>query len=246
MERIYAILKKNFSYDEARQRRKGLYFAGGSLIKELNEDDLLERLVIYGMNEGFNTVQPYLSDLLTMRQNIYGNSKLFGTDATQISNRYKHMRAECVKKGFYKPKFPVRDRILEHAKGALAQAERLCELRSGIVSEEMEKPLSVSVGALKNLVLEINKVFDGSSEVAFSYARSIQTILQKWRNEGILEGLEGGKIDAAGTVALLKDGIDRAKEWSTLLDGVSEQNKKADVENMEHYDEREDQLCSFE
>ena len=245
MERIYAILKKNFSYDEARQKRKGLYFAGGSIIKELNEDDLLEKLVVYGMNEGFDSVEPYLSNLLNMRRGIYGNSKLFGADATRLSNQYKAMRAECVKKGFYKPKFPVRDRILGHVKGSLEQAERLSSLSSDCVPKEMEKTLAVSINTLKNLATEIEKVLDGSSQTAFSYAERIFESLQQWRNYAILDGLEGSAIGVAQAVERLKESLDCAREWATLLDGVSNGNKKANVDKMEKYDAREDQLTSF-
>lgn len=245
MERIYAILKKNFDYDEVRQKRKGLYFAGGSLIKELNEDDLLERLVVYGMNESFATVQPYLSNLLLMRQNIYGNSKLFASDATQISNKYKQMRAECVKKGFYKPKFPVRDWILSQVNGACAQAERMAELRSDMVADEVRKPLFVSVSALKTLTEEIGKIIDGSSEKAYGYAKKINSVLEQWRNESILEGLEGEKVSVPQTVSILKQAIDYAREWANLTDGVNDRNRKADLDGVEKYDERQDQLTSF-
>ena len=236
-------MKNVTGYDEEKLAKKGAFRAGAPLIKETYEDGFAESVIKYGMNNGFFAVKGTMSEIAKIKKCIYGNRNLTTAEARELTQRYIQLRAEFHKKGLV-ALLPVRDRVAEYVREAIAHTERLSSPQADMYAEGMKRPLLHSREELEKLLAALDTVFDGSSEAAARMANGVIQRLAQW-NGKVADLVEGSELTLEEVLEPLQKAILLVQVWAAAEKGVGEFGNKAEITSVPAYDKANDQLAYF-
>lgn len=239
------ILKKIFKFDEEKLEDQGTFGYGEEVMQELDKDDLMKKLVVYGMNNGFDKIKRPIKELADMKKKVYGNRKLKQSAAEDMLEKYAKLKKE-VEKILPKAQTGFKEKVLSHIVVAREKAEKLSDPQSDMFVTGLDKVLADSIKKLDELKATVECVLDESSVNASKYATKILAYIDDWSDTRVLDIVETGRLkDAKKVIEPLVRANETAREWALVEEGVSDANARAKEEIVKAYDKKRDQLAVF-
>ena len=224
---VALVFKSLTGYDEEQMKRP-VHQKGLALYEEMEKDDLVTKLIKYGMNSRFDSLNKNIKVLAKLRKRVYRCGKFTPVFFMEFwLSRYREIKAasaSCMKyadNGF-------KDAALQCVRETVAITEKMMSSNADIIPQS----LVVALDNAKTILTEINQtlqdVLDSSSEAAKGYFLTVRRTLLRWRSQQVLEAIEQGRInDAESFLAPLKEATKVARSWSGMKIGVSAQNPRA-------------------
>ena len=239
------ILKKIFKFDEEKLEDQGTFGYGEDVMQELDKDDLMKKLVVFGMNNGFDKIKKPIKELADMKKKVYGNRKLKQSAAEDMLERYAKLKKE-VEKILPKEQKGFKNKVLSYIVAAKEKAEKLSDPQTDMFVTGLDMLLLESIKKLDELKTTVEYVLDESSVGAANYAKKILAYIDEWSDTRVLDIVETGKVkDVKKVIEPLVQANKIAQEWALVEEGVSEANARAKEEIVKAYDKKKDQLAVF-
>ena len=241
---VHSILKKVAKYDEEKLARRGAYHAGVALIQKIDGENLLPRLVIYGVNNGFTSVKPLILEVTKIKKFIYGNYIMPAALAGELSKRYERVRDECVRNGYTETELPLHEKALAYCAVAVAHTQKLSDPEGEMFVPGLDSILTHSREQIVELQGLIESAIDGSSKEAAEFANGVVDCIAAWEAR-IVDTIEGSRVLLEDTLAPLNIAKSLATQWIGLERGVVEALDRAPADAVAVYDANDDQLAFF-
>lgn len=241
---IYSILKKVAKYDEEKLARRGAYHGGVALIQKIDEENLLSRLVIYGVNNGFTSVKPLILEVTKIKKFVYGNYIMPAALVNELTKRYERVRDECVRNGYTVTQLPLHEKALAYCNVALKHTQKLSNPEGEMFVPGLDSILSHSREQIVELQGLIEGAIDGSSKNAAEFANGVVDCIAAWEAR-IVDTIEGSRVLLEDTLAPLYIAKSLATQWVGLERGVVESFDRAPADAVAAYDSNDDQLAFF-
>ena len=242
---VKTVLKKVLKFDEEKLEDQGTFGFGEDVMQELDKDDLMKKLVVYGMNNGFDKVKKPLSALADMKKKLYGNRKLKQSAAEDMLEKYAKLKVE-VEKILPKAETGFKTKVLSFITAAKEKAEKLSDPQMDMFVTGLDKVLTESNKKLDELKTAVEFVLDESSVNASKYATKILAYIDEWSDVRVLDIVETGKVkETKKVIEPLVEANKLAREWALMEEGVSDSNARAEKETVKAYDRKRDQLAVF-
>ena len=232
---IQMVLKSLTGYDEELVKRPVMQ-KSIAFYEEMESDDLISKLIRYGMNSRFDGLNKHIKTLAKLRRRAYRCSKYTPVFFVEFwVSRYREIKAACAPYMKYADngfKLAAIQCIAE----TLSAAEKIKSSGADIVPGALIESLGNAEDCLSELLTELNEVLDSSSMAAKGYFLAIRRALLRWRTQSVLEAIEDGQVKDTGSfIAPLYEAIKVAKNWAGMRVGVTAQNPRAihSVKNAE-------------
>ncbi|MBQ3220667.1 MAG: hypothetical protein IJB34_01745 [Clostridia bacterium] len=239
------VLKKVFKFDEEKLEDQGTFGYGEDVMQEFDKDDLMKKLVVFGMNNGFDKIKKPIKELADMKKKVYGNRKLKQSAAEDMLKKYAKIKQE-VEKILPKTETGFKSKVLSFVAAAREKAEKLSDPHSDMFVTGLDKVLSESIKKLDELKTTVGYVLDESSVAAANHAKKILAYIDEWSDTRVLDIVETGKIkETKKVIEPLVEANKVARDWALMEEGVSVANARAEQELVKAYDKARDQLAVF-
>ena len=224
---VSMVLKSLTGYDE-QQMMRPVEQRCRHLYDEMEGDDLITKLIKYGMNARFDGLTKNIKVLAKLRKRVYKYGKIAPAFFIELwLSRYREIRSAS--KAYLKyADNGFKDAAAQCARETLVALVKIKESGSDIIPDALIDVLPRAEEELSELGILISDVLDSSSNAAKGYFIAIRRALLKWRLKSVLEAIEQGKIfDEDDFFAPIHEAIRVAKSWAGMKLGVTAQNPRA-------------------
>ena len=240
--RIFNVLKEkdNFGGDFSKMVRSAPWSEMKRFCEELNGDDYVGKLAIYGMNNGFDKkVKSCLDDLLAVYKLAHGkNAKV-----TDTQNKYAEIKKKIRDINVSNPQFLFKDILFNHIDFAISKTDVLSDEGLEMFVPGLDERMADSKQAFLALKTALDEVLDWSSESAFSQAKTVFQKIRVWNNVKVVSCVTSMHlIETEEVLKPIKEAEAIVKDWSNATHGVGKNNPRVKADVLKELDFQDDQL----
>lgn len=249
---VKAILKTktslfNFKYDEDKYNTSGVFDYGAVLMREMDEEEILDKLVEIGLNFGFT---PKVISLIKSAVEV--RRRLWDKRIPQESGIGKKLRRELdsVKRGLSEIKADiqgVREALVTYIDAGLQFAESLSDKNGIYAYPDLVEVATKAVKLFKDIKKQVGLALSITSREAYKTALMIIGAIEEWGQGSILDAIEDGSIINKELVnAPLEDALKFAKKWASEVPDVQATvTPVSGQEELPVYSDTTDQLAQL-
>ena len=236
----------NFKYDEDKYNTSGVFDYGAILMKEMNDEEIIDKLVEIGLNFGFS---PKVISLIKSAVEV--RRRLWDKRIPQESGLGKKLRRELdsVKKGLSEIKMEiqgVRDALLTYIDAGLGYAKSLSDKDGMYAYPDLVDVATKAVKLFESIKKQVDLVVSITSKEAYNTAMQIIEAIDDWAMGSILDAIEDGEIINKELVnAPLEDAVKLAKKWASDVPVITADVPKTDRTELPVYSDTTDQLAQL-
>ena len=236
----------NFKYDEDKYNTSGVFDYGAILMKEMNDEEIIDKLVEIGLNFGFS---PKVISLIKSAVEV--RRRLWDKRIPQESGLGKKLRRELdsVKKGLSEIKMEiqgVRDALLTYIDAGLGYAKSLSDKDGMYAYPDLVDVATKAVKLFESIKMQVALVVSITSKEAYNTAIKIIEAIDDWAMGSILDAIEDGEIINKELVnAPLEDAVKLAKKWASDVPVITADVPKTDRTELPVYSDTTDQLAQL-
>lgn len=237
----------NFKYDEDKYSTSGVFDYGAVLMKEMNEEEIIDKLVEIGLNFGFS---PKVISLIKSAVDV--RRHLWDKRIPQESGLGKKLRRELdsVKRGLSEIKTEiqgVREALLTYVNAGLGFAESLADKDGMYAYPDLVDVATKAVKLFRDIKKQVDLAVSITSAEAYKTALMIIDAIDDWAEGSILDAVEDGAIVNKELINTpLEDALKLAKKWASEMPEVQATVTPAsDKMDLPVYSDTTDQLAQL-
>ncbi len=211
----------NFKYDEDKYNTSGVFDYGAVLMKEMNDEEIIDKLVEIGLNFGFS---PKVISLIKSAVEV--RRRLWDKRIPQESGVGKKLRRELdsVKRGLSEVKTEiqgVREALITYINAGLGFAKSLSDKDGMYAYPDLVEVATKAVKLFESLKKQVDLAVSITSAEAYKTALLIIDAIDEWATGSMLDAVEDGSIINKELVnAPLEDAVKLAKKWASEMPEV--------------------------
>ena len=224
---IEMVLKSLTGYDEEQNKRPVMPKCT-AFYEEMESDDLITKLIKYGMNSRFDGLVKNIKVLARLRRRVYRCKKITPVFFVEFwVSRYREVKSASAQYMRYADN-GFKDATLQCVRETLAAVDKMKNAGADVIPQDLISELYGAEEKLCELRGYLSEVLDSSSEAAKGYFLAIRRSLIRWRSQSVLEAIEQGQIkDAQSFISPIGEAIKVVKAWSSMRVGATAQNPRA-------------------